>query len=206
MRGPAVPADQEADLARLAFMRGPAALLDAGYTAEAIQDFIARPAVRDLMAALASEYKNEEILFGRARFMAKRDMLPAIPDAVRVLRAAIVGPTYARDPQGGIVRDSRGRPVILNAIDDQQLVAANQLLDRVGVGDKKSVSSQDVNVNVLFTGASEARDMVAKSGENMTHEQRVISRERMRAVVEALAPHLMALRERIREVSHARKD
>jgi hypothetical protein len=191
--------DEERRLAALAYVRGPSALLEEGYSGDAIAEFMRRPQVADAFAAMAAEHKNEDILFGRVRFLAKREMARHVPDAVDVMRRALRGPTYSRDENGAIRRDARGQPLVTDMVDDKQMVAATDILNRLGVGGKNAEAVPDNNPNTLFTSQAEARRALVQQGENLTAEQRTLGRERLRAVMEALAPNLAKIRATVLE-------
>ncbi len=193
-----VPTDPlvERSLVPQTYMRGPAALFELGYTEAAVAEFIQRPHVLDAFAALGAEQRHEEVLLGRARFIAKRTMAGMIPDAVDLMRQALNGPVYARDENGYIINDKRGNPIMNQRVDTSQFAAAVEILNRVGVNPKEP-ATQDVNPTVLFASQADARRSLVDQSANLTEEQRIISRERMRSIVSVLSPKIAEIKAQI---------
>ncbi len=188
--------DLERKLVAEVYLRGPAALFDKGYTQEAAAEFIQRPHIVDAFSALSAEQRHEDVLLGRARFLAKRTLVGMIPDATDLLRQALNGPVYARDVEGHIRNDGRGNPIMDQRVDSAQFAAAVEILNRIGVHHKEP-PTPDANGNILFTSQSDARRAIVDQSANLTEEQRVISRERMRAIITVLSPKLAAIKKAI---------
>ena len=189
--------EDEKSLVRKAFSQGPAALIDAGFDAESARTFLEREDVQAALHLLDREFKNQEAIYGRTRFIAKRQLARITPGAVAVLGQAVAGPLYARDNQGNILMDYKGRPILQQPEPSPvQLRAAEDILDRIGVEGKTAVDkSADVNVTDLLKDADAKLIDVDADPDAKSHEERALSRERMRTAMEQLRQMIPEARE-----------
>lgn len=183
--------DQERSLVRRAFTQGPSVLLEDGYTSESIKSFLTREDVRSELEILQIEFNNQEALFGRTKFVAKRQLTKLAPGAAAILGQALAGPVYARDNAGNVLTNATGAAILVQPEPTlNQLRAAETILDRIGVeGDMKVDRAQDVNLRVLFD-PNTTKKIRIEQDESMSEEQRSLSRERIRNAIEALRPKL----------------
>jgi len=178
---------------------GPSALLDAGYSPEDIQIFLDRAEVKQEIALLASEYKNQSTLTLLTQFMAKRQMMRLMPDAVGVLESGLQGHVYSRDADGNVLLDEHGRPVIQSPeITRTQLNAAQTILDRLGIDPQdKRGEHVDVDITVLFTKIEEAQVEIVLNPDFENSEQKGLSREKIRTFIELIKDKLPEARKRL---------
>lgn len=185
--------NQDKELVERAFAGGPAVLIDAGMTPAQIAEFLGRTDVVQYMQALASEMEKHEGLMTRARFMARRMLARHVTDAVGVIRAALRGPLYMRNPDGSIMFDKfLQMPKIREmAPTTNQQQAAQDLLDRIGVAPKQDLDNNAaLSVNILFDSAA-AKDKLAIGPQNMTEEQKAQWREQIRDVMDTITAKLV---------------
>lgn len=182
--------DQERQLTHTLFSQGPSALLDVGYTLESIKDFLAREDVLAELGVLQTELDFQPEIQARTRFLARRQLAQLLPGASAVLARALAGPVYARDEKGQILIDANGNPIMLDVgATPLQLKAAEIVMDQTGVGDHKESAHagkmSGFNPQRMLEEAQEAV-VVRYADEQVTEEQRALSRERVRLAFEQL--------------------
>lgn len=190
--------DQERKLLQTAWSAGPSVLLNAGYTSSQIHAFFDRDDVQLEMSALDREFKHGAAFDARTRYATRKQLSQLSPGAVGLLAKAMAGPQFVRDPEGRIMRDARGYPILREAeISPAQLRAAEIVVDAVGGKDSKGTDYRgDVEINVLLT-AGEKTVTIEHDAALKTPEQLALSRERMRNVLDRLLLKLPAVRERV---------
>jgi hypothetical protein len=185
--------DEERALTRNAFHQGPAALIEAGFTPEEMGAFLRRPEVVGELNLLTKEFEEQKHLGDRAKFMARRNLSRLVNGATAVLARSLAGPRYARDNKGQILLDARGHPVLVEPETTPiQLRAAESVLDKLGVADQKGVFADvagDVNVTLMLQAAEETMRL-DDDPELVTDEQRALSREKVRNIIELLMPEV----------------
>lgn len=194
--------EQESLLVRRLFAQGPSALFEEGFTTAQLDEFMSRAEVKRELHLLEQELKHKDILEQRSRFLTRRTMSRLTGGAVAVLGRAMQGPVYVRDNEGNILRDNEGRLRIAEAgIDRTQLDAAKTVLDTLGIGDPKVVTLQDVNVTAILRqhvdAEAKAAAVLDQDPALVKEEQRVLSRERLRNVIQKLLPDLAEARTKI---------
>jgi hypothetical protein len=198
--------EQESLLVKRLFSQGPAALFEDGYDDAQAEAFMTREEVRRELRLLEQELKHKDVLEQRSRFMTRRNMQRLTGGAVAILGRALQGPVYMRDDEGAILRDAKGKPRIAEAsIEPTQLAAAQTIIDTLGVGDAKPVTLQDVNVTALIhqqlTAQSKAMAVIDHDPSLEKEEQRVLSRERMRNVINKLMPMVAEAKQTIEKAA-----
>ncbi|KKL87581.1 hypothetical protein LCGC14_1933270 [marine sediment metagenome] len=192
----------ERNTIELVFMRGPAALLERNWTLEQIYEFFDRLDVKAEMELLAQEFKHQEAYHSRIKFGIKRQLARLAPGATAILGAALAGPLYSRDSEGRIQMDVKGQPILAEAGPTvSQVRAATEILDRIGVGEERQGGldrgvAPDVNVNVILHRDEKMRYKVETDPNYTTEEERALSRERMRNVIEIVRQDLPEAREK----------
>jgi hypothetical protein len=201
--------EDERRLVQQAFMRGPSALLERGFSHEDAAEFMRREDVQEQVALLDRELAHQESIAARTRFGVRRDLSKLASGAASILGAAMAGPAYARDADGNILRDAKGRPVIREAGPSSlQVSAAGEVLDRIGVGRdaKDNEAGRDMKLNILFgdSGGKVAIE-ITNDPNHKSEEEKALSRERIRTVISKVTARLPQLRERVAEVIEPKK-
>lgn len=190
----------EADrqLLQRAFAHGPAALVEEGFSAADAAAFLARPDVQQAWAAFQREYDKQEVIFGHTKFVLRRQLTRLGPGATAILATALAGPRYARNAQGTILTDAKGHPILEEPEPTfGQLHAAKEVLDRLEVVNRTKDEGARTNINILFQqDRTEQRTALVVDPALESEEQRALSRERVRNIIEALRDKLPALRTR----------
>lgn len=189
--------DQEHRLAVLSSYLGPAALIEEGWSPDAIAAFISRQDVLDVWKLLKREFDIHEGLRARAKHAALRNLFRMIDPASAVVAQALAGPEYRRDERGNVVTDPRGTPLLVTAeITPTQLRAAELVLESSGVRDHRirGDAATDPSLKLLFSISDERAVEIEDDPEHSTEEQKALTRERMRTAIERLAPRLIAAR------------
>ena len=189
--------EDERALIRKAFSQGPAALFDAGLDPEAIHVFLERGDVQAELHMLEREFKNQEAIYGRTRFIAKRQLTRLTPGAAAILGRALAGPIYSRDDKGNVLLDVKGQPLLAQPEPSPtQMRAAENILDRMGIEGKTAVDkTTDVNVTLLLKDAEAKTIEVSADPALETKEEQALSRERMRTAMDQLKGLLPKARE-----------
>lgn len=200
----------ERNTIELAFMRGPGALLERGWNHDQITSFFERPDVRLEIEALTHEFAKKDAYATRLKFGLKRELARFGPGAAAMLGAALAGPIYARDKQGSIITDAKGHPVLREVGPTRnQIVAATEILDRVGVAPegKGGLGGERGNVEVNLNFGQDARMKlkIADDPEHTTKEEKALSRERCRNVISILAVKLPDIKARAEKALSVRK-
>ncbi len=193
---------EDKQLVHRAFMQGPSALLDEGMTRDQAQKFLQRTDVRGEIEVLTKEFDHQEVLFALTKFGVKRRLSRLATGAVAVLAEALVGPTYVRDTDGVIVRDTTGRPKLAMAeVRGTQMQAASEILDRLDIvgGKKVSDRSMGINVDLLLRQVEDVKVTITDDPGLKTEEERALARERVRVAMERLMSKIPAARARARE-------
>jgi hypothetical protein len=172
----------------------------AGYSMEQIHAFFQREDVRAEMAALDREFKHGAIFSARTQYATRKQLAQLAPGAVGLLAKAMAGPQYLRGPDGTILKDARGFPILKESeLTPNQLRAAEIVVDAVGGGDAKNTSYHgDVQVNVLLA-SNISKVTIDQDSANATPEQQALSRERMRNAIDHLMLKLPTVQERVRK-------
>jgi hypothetical protein len=196
--------DQEVNLVRRAFAQGPAILLDEGFSVESATAFINRPDVKEAMGLLSRELGVADVTASRIKFLAKRSLAALVNPSVATLARALLGPSYARTPEGHILRDAKGRVVLTDpGPTDVQVSAASQILDRLNVtADPKLaivMSGGDVVSRLLPSPVSAKATALEADGLGNTEEERALSRERIRNVMLAISGDVPRIREEVQK-------
>lgn len=182
----------ERDRVEILFMHGPPGLLSVGMTPMEVHAFLQRPGVMQVMLALTSEFRQRDDALARQQFMSRRAISRLIPVAISVLRRSLAGEVYARDVSGNVIRDQTGDFVVeVPAPTSNMLTSAQDVLDRMGVVvDKKISIVGEVDLREIM--ATQVGDAPVASVEydagDLTEEQKALSREKRRNVVERLFP------------------
>lgn len=174
---------------------------------EESKEFIDRDDVRAALSLLTREFHNQEEIFARTRFAVKREMARSGLDAVRVLREALTGPTYAHAEDGGLLLID-GKPVLMGVgADKTQISAAKEILNRLGVqSDLEIDRSTEANVKLLFERADSVEIEIENDPLHESEEQRALSRERVRNVILRLIDKVPEARKKIlKELGYTKK-
>jgi hypothetical protein len=185
--------DDERNLVHQTFMQGPSVLMEAGYVTHAqIQEFLERPDVQAEWRLLQREFDAQDAIFDRTKFGLKRQLSRLGPGAVSILAHTMAGPVYARNDNGHILTDARGHPIILSPSPTAlQLTAAREVLDRVGVEGKMEVDKgADLNIEKMCQDADSEAVSVEHDPKLLSFEERALSRERVRTVIDQIAEKL----------------
>lgn len=185
----------------LAFMRGPGALLELGWNRDQIESFFERSDVKFEIEALTHEFAKREDYAARLKFGLKRDLARVSQGAAAMLGAALAGPLYSRDKNGLVITDAKGHPVIRETGPTRtQIVAATEILDRVGVTSEgkggPGGERRGVEVNLNFGQDARAKITIDDDPKHTTKEERALSRERCRNVIAVLSKKLPDIKER----------
>ncbi len=191
----------ERSIIEIAFMRGPGALLEKGWNRDQIASFFERPDVKLELEALAHEFAKREDYAARLKFGLKRDLARISSGAAAILGAALAGPIYSRDNDGLVITDAKGHPVIQEAGPTRnQLVAATEILDRVGLTPEGKSGPggerRGVEINMNFGQDERLKIEIADDPAYTTKEERALSRERCRNVIAVLAEKLPEIKKR----------
>lgn len=189
--------DAERDLVQRAFYRGPSALIQAGMSVDEIQHFLHRAEIQSEFQLLQNEFDHRGAFEIRQNFHARQRLAGRLDDAIDVVEDALNDPVYLRDPEDGSIIEKEvkkgvWRPAVLTpGPDPQQVWAAEQILDRLGIHPRykqEEGRGVDVNVTVLISKAAEqATTELLEDPSAKTDVEKSISRERVRNVMERLA-------------------
>jgi len=193
----------------LVFMRGPSGLLEEGWTTDEIAEFLQKDEVRQCLEAMLVACSGQETASARVRYGLRRGMTRLAPEALDVFRKALAGPKYLRNKQGKIMIGLHGPLVEEPQPTSNQLRAALELLDRLGLPPEsrdvhRERAPHTLNVNVI-TGAQDKKTIAEVLSDEGTHEERVLSRERVRGVIDALTKKLPNLRAKLLPLSAPKK-
>jgi hypothetical protein len=192
---------EERTTIELAFMRGPGVLLERGWNHDQITAFFERADVKLEIKALTHEFAKKEHYAHRLRFGLKRELARFGQGATAILGSALAGPIYARDKAGNVITDAKGHPVLREVGPTRtQIVAATEILDRVGVSpDGKGGPIGDrpgVEVNLNFGQDERMTVEIADDPSHTTREEKALSRERCRNAIAVLAQKLPTIKAR----------
>ena len=192
---------EERNTIELAFMRGPGVLLELGWNRDQIISFFERPDVKFEVAALTHEFSKKDHYAARLKFGLKRELSKLGQVATAILGTALAGPIYMRDKAGNVITDAKGHPVLREVGPTRnQLVAATEILDRVGVasegkgGPVGDRSGMEINFN--FGQDERMKVQIADDPSHTTREEKALSRERCRNVIAVLAQKLPTIKAR----------
>jgi len=195
-------------LANRVFAEGPSALLDAGLTNKQQADFLARTDIQAFLRQQTEELKENDALLARTRFAALRALQRMAPTAVQIMADAMNGTVYEKNKDGTVKLQTIVRgdgvhkivPVVKTyAPSHNQIVAAQDVLDRLGVHDKAEVDKgAGIKVNVLFNHVV-TNNTLTYAPELKTEEEKRLSRERMRTVLQKLLPKIDGIKETLEE-------
>lgn len=195
--------DEERSLVRRAFQEGPGVLLEENYSAQDVNAFLMREDVRAELSVLSAEFNNQEALFGRAKFVAKRQLAKLSTSAVAILAQALGGPRYVIGQDGQLVLDARGNPLLkYPEPTSNQLRAAETILERVGVEAKMAVNTTaDTNLSKMFRPVDDVNVRRITHDEKLqTEQERIQSREKIRVAIEKLLSKVPDAKKRMDEV------
>lgn len=195
---------QERQLVHDTFSQGPSALLDAGYTQESLLSFLGRADVLAEIALLNQELQHQSEIDARSKFLTRRTVARMGPGALAVMARALAGPVYLRDPKtGAILQDGNGKKLIAEAAPTGvQMRAAETVLDQIGVTRDKTLPFVDPQ------GGFDPRKLLGSADEvvdadfdikGLTEEQKALSREKVRNVIETLCPRIDEARENMKQ-------
>ena len=197
---------EERNHIEVAFMRGPAALLEEGWNPDMIQQFFDRADVRIEVEELIKEFRGKDAHEARLKYGLKRQLSRLGQGATAILGAALAGPIYARDQESNIIMDAKGHPVLREIGPTRnQLVAATEILDRVGVAPANRLtqgvggSTGQIQINLTVGGDERLKIDIADDPTHTTVEEKALSRERCRNVIEVLSKKLPKFRETARK-------
>lgn len=190
--------NEERVLVRRLWSTGPSVLFDLGYPAEKVYEFIMRPDVVIEMSQLDAEFKHGQTFEVRAKYLTRREMTRLSSRATETVERAMEGPKYAKDPDGNILRDARGLPIIREPeTTPVQLRAAETVLASIGVENQKSEYRGDVQINALLMQRDSEVESIELDATSQSAEQQALSRERMRNAIERLLKKLPEVRDRV---------
>ena len=199
--------EAEQNLVQRIFARGPAALMEGGYTEAQAKAFLEREDVRAHILLLEREMDHAEKLEARQRRITRRSLDRLSDGAVAVLGQALAGPRYLtvedeKTKQVQVQRGANGKPIIASPEPTPiQLRAAELILESQGVQKQKGKNdapSTDVSVEVLFKGDV---DKAVEIGDDPAHTEAVqhaLARERVRTVIDILAQKVPELHNNLR--------
>jgi hypothetical protein len=178
----------EKDLVQAAFSLGPSALIESGMSAEDVKSFLERPDVKRELQILVHEYEHQDALNALTRFTARRRLARLSQRAIDVLEQSLRGPEYVR-VGNGVMLDLQGRPILRNPEPtSNQQRAATEILDRLDV--KKVEAATITNPEAMFQQDSARQIDVVSDPAHVTEEQRTMSREKVRKVIETLSKNM----------------
>jgi hypothetical protein len=182
----------EQALIRNAFYQGPAALLEHGFSAEDMTAFLRRPEVIREINLLNKEYEEQGSFHDRTKFTARRSLARLLNGATAVLARGLAGPVYRRDPDGNIMLDNRGNPILRDPEPTSgQIQSAKEVFNQLGVSDERGIAARafgsDVNVTLMLQAAEETAKL-SEDPNLVTEEQRSLSREKVRNAIDILKP------------------
>lgn len=193
--------DQETNLVRRVFAQGPGILLDEGYTIETASTFLAKPDVQLQLSLLTKEMSVADVTGSRLKFLARRHLAGLVNPAVATLARALLGPQYARDPQGVILRDTKGNLQVTDPGPTPTMIAASDsVLDRLNVvPDAKTALILDGGDMVmrLLPAVSKAQTKLENPQLGATEEERALARERIRTTVMRLLPAVQEIKKEV---------
>jgi hypothetical protein len=178
-------------LVERAFMLGPSALYDEGFTTQSIGAFFLRAEIQEEWTRISREFTHQETLAATTRFGMFREMSKFAQGAVATFGRGLVGPQYLRDPKTNVIQvDARGNPMMIDpGITPIQLRCAEAVVDRLGLesGTKHDAHVSGMAPDTLFKSISDADTRLEEDPELKTDEQRSLSRERIRNVIAQFA-------------------
>ena len=193
--------DQEINLVRRVFAQGPGILLDESYTIETAQAFLAKPDVQLHLSLLSKEMSVADVTGSRLKFLARRHLAALVNPAVATLARALLGPTYQRDKDGVIERDTKGNYRVTDpGPTSVQVSASSEVLDRLNVvPDAKTALILDGGDMVmrLLPAVSKAQTKLENPQLGATEEERALARERIRTTVMRLLPSVQAIKKEV---------
>ena len=177
----------ERHLVHTAFGQGPTALTEAGMEAQAVSDFLQRDDVQAELRLLTKEFEHQDSIDALIKFSAKRELRGMKGIATNVIRQALIGPEYLT-LNGEVQRDEMGKPILICAEPSQgQRQTAMNVLDRLNVlPNPNATATANVDVTVLFNQNEESTVEIKTDNTHTTEEQRSLSRERVRNIIETL--------------------
>lgn len=184
---------QEADIVRHLFTRGVDALLEQGWSPEQVNEFLDRPDVEVEARRIVEEYNDRRDRVERVRYDATRRLAKHVTAAVDVIGEALKGPEYERDEKGHLISGKTGPMVSNPEPTTNQLKAAKEVFERIGIGPEVTLSLEITAEMVLGrakTAVAIARDPQAENEVDEMH-----SREKARKVISGLESCLPKLLE-----------
>lgn len=195
---------EEKRLAQAVFHQGPALLFEEGWSRDRIAEFSQNADVQDVWQLLKREFDIHEGLRARGKFIAIRNLNRLIDPASAVLAQALAGPEYVRDKNGTIQRDAQGRAMTVEAeMTPTQLRAAAFVLEGAGLHDHRILGdpASDPSLKLLFAASDEDKTEVEDDPLAQTDEARALSRERVRNAITRLAPRIIDVRAKVKQVT-----
>lgn len=190
--------DEETNLVRRIFAQGPGILLDAGYTLETAPKFMERPDVKATLELLSREMAVSDVTASRTKFLGRRALAPLLNPAVATVARALLGPTYARDKNGVVLRDTKGNFQVTDpGPNGTQISAATDVLDRMNITPESKVAmlldGGDMVMRVLPV-VSSSRTLLENPQLGATEEERALARERIRNTIMSLLPSVRTIK------------
>lgn len=190
--------DQETNLVRRIFAQGPGVLLDEGYTLETAPKFMDRMDVKSVLELLTREMAVSDVTASRTKFLGRRAFAPLLNPAVATMARALLGPTYARDKDGVVLRDTKGNLQVTDpGPTGVQVSAATDVLDRLNILPENKVAmlldGGDMVMRVLPV-VSSARTLLENPQLGETEEERSLARERIRNTILTLLPSVRTIK------------
>jgi len=177
----------EKQICRDIVIKGPKALIDQGWTAVEMNQFVRRKTVVNEIYRLMDFFEDRNGIKERTQFLAMLDMYQAVPVAVAILRATLRGKTTRKNKKTGEEEDVE--PPTAN-----QYRAAMDILNRTKVGERFTSDNTghhfDVNnfqINIEGEQAFVKNAAKVLKGDSSTEEDLdPASREKIRNVLEVL--------------------
>jgi hypothetical protein len=189
---------QERMLVKNAFFRGPVALSEVGISPEGVGEFMRRAEVTAEFTLLAQEFDHQDVIADRTKFMARRELSRLVPGATALLARALAGPVYSRNEDGTVALDENGKRMILEAEPTPlQQRAAEEILDILSVKSQKGEEMvQGKDMITMFYAAEEVVNLQDDPHQH-SEEERALSREKVRTVIELLTPKVQEIKEQV---------
>ncbi len=188
--------DDEKNLILEYFTSGPAIFAEVGYSDEQRVNFLQRPDVVAALSLLRQEHEASLVLDSRLQFVGKRSLSRLLQPAVAVMTQALIGPEYHTDKDGKIVNDPQGNPLLVNPeLTRTQFNAAQDVMNRLGVSHSdrfRPIMTANAKADTLFKERDSDDVALVESGErNQTTEERSLSHERVRNLIELLSSRVV---------------
>jgi len=187
--------EEELAIVTSLFTQGRAYLHENGVSAESLRNILSREDVLSYLQALSNEAVEQPGMMERVQFLANRRLRRMVPKALDVYEAALDGTTYLKDEKGQYVVDKTGkRFVVKYGPGPQQVMVAQDVLNRTNVlPGQEYAPVTSAGVKRLVDEARTPPEIVYRSG--LSNPERLLSRERVRSVLDRISLQFPALRE-----------